>query len=54
MLEHALILTHWGLLGRDNGCSPHSWVHDYDACTRAHHPHAAGSLPCYNPVKVSA
>ena len=52
VLQPAIILSHWGLLAADSPCKAAHWVHSYEACRRLHHPGAAGSLPCYNPVKV--
>ena len=52
MLQHAIILSHWGLHSVDNPCDAHYWVHNYELCRRHYHPGAAGSLPCYNPTKV--
>ena len=47
ILEHSIILSHYGFAGVDTACDAYGWVHNYDHCR-----HAAGGLPCYNPAKV--
>lgn len=53
VLEHSIILSHYGFAGVDTACDAYGWLHNYDHCRRQQRdPHAAGRLPCYNPAKV--
>lgn len=53
VLEHAIILSHWGLAAPENPCRPHHWLRLFGACHQYHsRNNRAGKLPCYTPGKV--
>ena len=53
IVQHAIILEHWGLLGTERFCQPREWAFEYNHC--AGQPDArleAGQAACFNPSKV--
>ena len=53
VLQHSIILSHWGLTVPEDHCSAHDWTHSYERCRRApKYPMAAGVLPCHVPEKA--
>ena len=53
VLQHSIILSHWGMTVPEDRCSVHDWIHSYERCRHLpKYPVAAGALPCHVPDKV--